>query len=53
MRIIDIGKVTDRINTTPRKCPRWKMPTEVFAAKIVEVTGRRRCFRSRQTSHSG
>ncbi len=49
----EIRQITGPPNATPRDCPGWTTPAGVFAAKLVEVTGRRsRCPRHR-TPHFG
>lgn len=47
----DIRAITDRMNATPRKCLGWKTPAEVFAEKMMEVTGHQRYCPKYQKSH--
>ena len=32
--------ISDRLNATPRKCPGWKPPAEVFREKMMEQGAR-------------
>lgn len=34
----DIKEISDRLNSTPRKCLEWKTPAEVFKEKMLEQT---------------
>ena len=47
----DIREITDRMNATPRKCLGWRTPAEVFAEKMLEVTGPQSYLRNQQKSH--
>lgn len=47
----DIREITDRMNTTPRKCLGWKTPAEVFAEKMMEPAGQQTYLRQQQKSH--
>lgn len=37
----ELKKLCEHLNNTPRKCPCWKTPDEVFREKMMEEIGRR------------